>query len=173
MRGNPGEASRLAQRLSALMDQHGQSILHTCFLILKDAHAAEDMAQETFLKAYKALPGFRGEASEKTWLMRIAVNTCRDYLRTAWIRRVDRRVQLEDLPLVHPDSEPFDDTLTQAILRLPKKLRTVVVLYYFSGLTMEEAAEVLGLTRRVVRYRLEQARAALRKDLKEWFYDEG
>lgn len=160
-------------RISIMMKAYGQSILHTCFLILKDAHAAEDATQETFLKAYRALPSFREDASEHTWLMRIAVNTCRDYLRSAWLRRVDRRIPLEDLPITDPDSEPFDDTVTQAILSLPKKLREVIVVYYYSGFTMEQTAQALALSRRTVRYRVEQAKNILKTELKEWYFDEG
>lgn len=173
MRGKQIDPAWAENRIGSLMKAYGQSILHTCFLILKDAHAAEDAAQETFLKAYRALPSFREEASEQTWLTKIAINTCRDVLRSAWMRRVDRRVSLEDLPIAAPDSEPFDDTLTQAILKLPKKLREAVVVYYFSGFTMEQAAQALGLSRRVVRYRLEQAKDILRNELKEWYDDKG
>lgn len=173
MRAKQLDPSWAEHRISVMMHAYGQSILHTCFLILKDAHAAEDAAQDTFLKAYRALSSFREEGSEKAWLMKIAVNTCRDYLRSAWMRRVDRRMPLEDLPIAAPDSEPFDDTLTQAILKLPQKLREVVVMYYFSGFTMEQTARALGLSRWIVRYRLGLAKSILRTELKEWYYDEG
>ena len=54
-------------------------LLRTCYLLLKDAALAEDALQETFVKAWRSYGSYRGEASEKTWLMRIAVNTCRDH----------------------------------------------------------------------------------------------
>ncbi|NLC32409.1 MAG: sigma-70 family RNA polymerase sigma factor [Clostridiales bacterium] len=160
------------QRLTNMMQEYGQSLLHTCFLILHDAHAAEDAVQDTFLKAYRNLDRLRAASNEKAWLMTIAINTCRDYLRTAWLRRVDRRVPLDELPIAAPDSEPFDDTLTQAIMGLPRKLREALVIYYFHQITIAQTAEILGVTERVVGYRLKKAREALRDELKEWYYDE-
>ena len=166
--------SRLSaeQRLTNMMQKYGQSLLHTCFLILHDAHAAEDTVQDTFFKAYKNLNQLRAASSERAWLMSIAVNKCRDYLRTAWLRRVDRRVPLEELSIVAPDSEPFDDTLTQAIMDLPRKLREALVIYYFQQTTITQTAEILGVTERVVSYRLKKAKEILRNELKEWYYDE-
>lgn len=160
------------QRLTDMMREYGQSLLHTCFLILHDAHAAEDAVQDTFLKAYKNLHRLRAASNEKAWLMTIAVNTCRDYLRTAWLRRVDRRVPLEDLPIAAPDSEPFDDTVTQAIMGLPRKLREAFVVYYFQQTTIAQTAEILGVTERIVGYRLKKARDILQDALKEWYYGE-
>lgn len=64
-------------------------LLRTCYLLLKDTALAEDALQETFIKAWRSYGNYRGEASEKTWLMRIAVNSCRDMLRGRWFRHMD------------------------------------------------------------------------------------
>ncbi len=66
------------EMLAQMVAQYEVSLLRTCYMYLRDRELAEDATQEAFLKAYKALPTFRGECSEKTWLMRIAMNTCRD-----------------------------------------------------------------------------------------------
>ena len=84
--------------LTGLVERHRTALVRMCCLCLGDASLAEDAAQETFFKAYRALDSFRGECDEKTWLMRIAINTCRDYHRTAWLRHVDRGTPLEALP---------------------------------------------------------------------------
>ena len=68
-----------------LVAQNQEKLLRTCYLYLRDRQLAEDAVQETFLKAYRSLPAFRGDSSEKTWLMRIAVNTCRDLYRSEWL----------------------------------------------------------------------------------------
>ena len=94
-----------------------------CCAILRDRALAEDAVQETFLKAYKTLDTFRKESSEKTWLMRIAINTCRDFRRSAWFRYLDRRVTPEDLPLAATPAEEDSIALTAAIMRLPQKLQ--------------------------------------------------
>ena len=64
--------------LEQLMNQYGDSLLRLCYLYLKDAALAQDAVQDTFVKAWKKLDTFEGRSSEKTWLCRIAVNTCRD-----------------------------------------------------------------------------------------------
>lgn len=72
-----GPDSLREQRLVRLMDLYERELLGLCSLYLRDIHLAEDAVQETFFKAYQAMEEFRGECGEKTWLTRIAVNTCR------------------------------------------------------------------------------------------------
>ena len=74
------------EMLAHMVAEYEVILLRTCYMYLHDKALAEDATQETFLKAYKALDSFRGESSEKTWLMRIAMNTCRDMKRSAWFR---------------------------------------------------------------------------------------
>ena len=73
-----GPSCNEEERFSQLVSQYQRQLLHMCAMYLHDESTAEDAVQETFLKAYRALPQFRHDCSEKTWLMRIAMNTCRD-----------------------------------------------------------------------------------------------
>lgn len=151
------------------MEQWEVPLLRTCYLLVKDVALAEDAVQDTFVKAWQAHDHFRGEASEKSWLMRIAVNTCRDLRRGKWFRHVDRQVRMGDLP---EPAEPFqweDDTVTRAILALPDGLRQVVTLRYYQGFTAQEVAEILKLSRRTVHYRLEKAERLLKESLEKWY----
>ncbi len=84
--------------LTRLMKNYETDVVRLCFLYLRDLSLAEDAAQETFLKVYRSIGMFRRESSEKTWLMRIAINTCKDIRRGAWFRHVDRSVSLDHLP---------------------------------------------------------------------------
>lgn len=155
--------------LEQAMEQWEVPLLRTCYLLVKDIALAEDAVQDTFVKAWQAHDHFRGEASEKSWLMRIAVNTCRDLRRGKWFRHVDRQVRMEDLP---EPAEPFqweDDTVTRAILALPDGLRQVVTLRYYQGFTVQEAADILKLSRRTVHYRLKKAERLLKESLEEWY----
>ncbi len=147
-------------------------LLRTCCLLLRDAALAEDAVQETFLKAWRAHDDYRREASEKTWLMRIAVNVCRDMLRGGWFRRMDRKVDMADLPEPSAAFSEPDDTVTRAILSLQDGLRQVVVLHYYQGLTIQETADVLRISRRTVHYRLDKAERALRAALEDWYHAE-
>lgn len=161
------------QWLEEVMERWEQSLLRTCYAYLGDVALAEDAVQETFLKAWKGIDRFRGNASEKTWLMRIAINTCKDVRRGAWFRHIDRNVSLDRLP---EGSEPFtetDDTLMRAIMALRPMLKEVVLLCWYQQLTADEAAQALGISRSTVYYRLEQARKQLRKELEAWHDEVG
>ena len=85
----PDQARDPNHELERLVLQYQQPLLRTCFLYLRDRALAEDAVQETFLKAYRSLASFRGECSEKTWLMKIAINTCCDLRRAHRLRRID------------------------------------------------------------------------------------
>ena len=160
------------QWLEAAMAQWEVPLLRTCYLLLRDVALAEDAVQETFLKAWRAHGEYRREASEKTWLMRIAVNTCRDMARSRWLRHIDRRVDMADLPEAAVAFTEPDDAVTRAILSLPDALRQAVTLRYYQGLSIQECADVLHIHRRTVHYRLDKAERALRAALEEWYHAE-
>ena len=101
-----------AQTLNRFAEQYQTELLRMCCLYLRDAELAKDAVQETYLKAYRALDSFRGECAEKTWLLRIAINTCRDMRRSAWFRHIDRRVTPDMLPTAfHPFEEADEEWL--------------------------------------------------------------
>lgn len=150
-------------RLERWMDTYGTQLKRLCCLYLRDAALAEDAVQETFLKAWRGMGRFRGECAEKTWLTRIAVNVCRDLLRTAWLRRLDRRVTPEELPLVAPTRETPD--LARAIGLLPPRDREVILLRYYEQLMPEAIAGLLNMPLNTVKSRLARAKKKLRKML--------
>ena len=91
----PDTATDRDQKLISLVDRYQEPLLRMCCLYLRDRSLAEDAVQETFMKAYRALDSFRGESSEKTWLMRIAMHICCDINRTGWFRFMNRDVTPE------------------------------------------------------------------------------
>lgn len=140
-------------------------LLRLCFIQLQDKSMAEDAVQETFLKAFRAWDSFRGDCSEKTWLTRIAVNTCRDMRRGAWLRHIDRRVTPEMLPeAVLPPTEDHLD-LTLAVMSLPGKFREAIMLYYYQNMDTKEIGDALGIAQSSVSNRLRRGREMLRKKL--------
>ena len=102
------------QRLNRWIEDYSDSIMRTCFLYLSDQTQAEDATQDTWIKAWKHMDDFerKGIVSEKAWLLRIAINTCKDYRRSAWFRHVDRSKALDELPPQLIAVEPEDRTLT-------------------------------------------------------------
>ena len=155
------------QRLEEWITKYGNAILRTCFICLSDAALAEDAMQDTFLKAWHSMGQFEGRngCSEKTWLMRIAMNICHDYRRSKWFRYVDLSKTLEGIPM-HLDAVlPEDRTLLLDILRLPAKCRQVILLYYYQEMTLQEVAQALGISRASVQRRLQKAQGLLKQTL--------
>lgn len=147
------------QELKRLMDAYGGMLTGTCYVILRDYHLAQDVVQETFIKAWRT-DEVRQE-TERAWLMRVAVNGCRDVLRSRWRRWLDRRITPEELSL--PEEAPFEaGELLREVMALPKGEREVVVMHYWNELRPEEIGDVLGISRATVYRRLESARRRLR-----------
>lgn len=148
-----------------LIDAYGDELLRLCLLYLGDRQLAEDAFQETMVKAWRALPGFRGESGAKTWLFHIAVNTCRDMLRSGWMRMRRRSVPLEVMPELAGQEDERLREMTAAVLALPDKYRETVVLFYYKQMKIREIAEALHIPQNSVSSRLRRARAMLQIDM--------
>lgn len=159
----PNTAPNRNQRFEQLVYQYQESVLRTCFLYLCDKTMAEDAVQETFMKVYRSLDTFRGDSSEKTWIMKIAMHICYDMNHSNWFRFVNRHVTPELLP--EHSAEAFDDSdedLALAVMKLPRKLREVILLYYYQGLNVNEIAAALSISHSSVSGRLKRGRAKLK-----------
>lgn len=163
--GDTGAANTAReQRFAKWVADYGTAILRMCMVYLKNTADAEDAAQDTLLKAWHAMEQFerRNNANEKTWLMRIAINTCHDYHRSKWFKHTDLARALEDLPQRYLTVDPQDVTLTLDVMRLREPLKQAVLLYYYQDMTLQEAAEVLGITPSAVHRRLKKAEKLLK-----------
>ena len=155
-----------------LLEQYQVPVLRLCYLVLYDRSLAEDAVQETFFKAWKNYDRFRREADEKTWLTRIAINTCKDMMKSAWMRNTDRFTSPDSLPEGAVPFDEKDDTVTRAVLSLPPKIKEVTLLHWYQGMTLEEMTKVLRLPRSTVNYRLKKAKLMLKKELEDWYYED-
>ena len=160
-----GPDNDMEASIRQMIAEHQAALLRLCYLYLHDVQLAEDAVQETFIKAAKALQHFRGEASIKTWLSRIAIRTCCDMRRSFWFRRVDRRITPDMLPEPAQEAPEEDAALTAAVMNLPVKEREVILLYYYQDMNVNEVADALGVTQPTVSYRLRRAREKLRTEL--------
>lgn len=150
------------EAFTRMVGQYQAALLRMCCLYLSDLTAAEDAVQETFLKAYKHMDSFRSESKERTWLMSIAINTCRDMNRSAWLRHHDRRVTPEELTLSAAPQDEDALALAEAIRRLPSRHRDAILLYYYQDMTIQEVAEALHAAPSTILKRLNQAKDKLR-----------
>ena len=158
------------ETLLRLMTEYEVPLRRMCCVYLRDEQLAADAVQETFLKAYLALDGFRGESSEKTWLMRIAVNVCHSMRRTGWMRFIDRRVTLDKLPEPTINADYSLTELTLDVMRLPQKLLDVVLLHDYQGFTTREIGQMLGIPYQTVISRLKKAHTILQIELEGGTY---
>lgn len=142
---------------------------------VRDADEVQDVAQEAFIKAYRALPNFRGESAFYTWLYRIAINTAKNYLVSRSRRPPGTDVELEDAEyhegggslrdIESPENVLFGAELKvvveRALSALPEDLRTAITLREFDGLSYEDIADVMDCPVGTVRSRIFRAREAI------------
>ena len=149
-----------------LVRRHHDEIAQLVYRLLAWDNEAEDVVQEVFLAAWRALPRFRGEASLSTWLRRIAVNKCRAWkrrwhVRNQWWRHARQTHAEPLLPSaddVQLDGEKFEQ-VRAAVRALPHRDREVIVLHYLEQKAINQVATELGLRRNTVEVRLHRARA--------------
>jgi RNA polymerase sigma-70 factor (ECF subfamily) len=140
---------------------------------------ARDVCQETFLRAFRALPGFRGQAKFSSWLYRIALNLCRDWMRRerrAPVVQVPEDTDAMELAAAVEPSESIEDLVARRDLtrivervmaRLPEEQRTAIVLKEYHGLTFQEIADLVGCPLSTVKTRLYQGLTVLRRELEK------
>ncbi|UVI30820.1 RNA polymerase sigma factor [Paenibacillus spongiae] len=155
-----------------VMEEYAEDVWHYAYFLTKKKEAADDLAQETFVKAFRRLDSFRGEASVRTWLMTIVRNTWYTHRRTAFVRKVVL-VGFNSTKQAMPSAEADymkrmqADHVWQIVLALPVKYREVLILQAHYELTMEEMANLLHLSVTAVKSRLRRARRMAAAALKE------
>lgn len=165
----PASAENAEERLTRLMQTYGSDVLRVCYLYLKDHALAQDAAQTTFVKAWKALSTLREGGTEKAWLMRIAVNTCKTTLRSREYKLYAQSPDMEELPEPSTEDSLPDNTVLLAVMALPEKYREVIMLHYYQGLTSPAIARILALPQATILTRLHRARKLLENQLKGWY----
>lgn len=161
-------AQRGDQRaFEALVRHYDPGLRALAFRLLGDRTRMDDALQEAYVKAFRALPGFRGDSSPGTWLYRIAYNACLDELkRTRAVVDIDT-VRERNLAVDPADAFSVRQTLADALDELAPEDRAVVLLVDAEGFDYRSAAEVLGVPAGTVASRLNRARAALREALRD------
>jgi RNA polymerase sigma-70 factor (ECF subfamily) len=158
-----------------LVIKYQHKIIQLVNRYVKDPSEAQDVAQETFIKAYRALGDFRGDSAFYTWLYRIAINTAKNYLVSRARRSSNYQVDIQDAEAIEnaPQLQGMDtperlllnqeiiDTIKTAIDQLPEEMRTAIMLREFEGMSYEEIAVAMDCPVGTVRSRLFRAREAI------------
>ena len=169
------------EAFNILVREYESKIINIAYGILSDKEEALDASQEVFIRIYKNIDSFKGNASLSTWIYRIAVNICRDGLRkrqrSAKTISIDAPVNDDEQIIDLPDSAPTPEQMTEktevqllvrrAIDELSEEYRTVITLCDIEGLPYDKIAEIIKCPTGTVKSRLNRARAALRRKISE------
>lgn len=162
-----------------LVKKYQHKIIGLISRYIYDHHEAMDVAQEAFIKAYRALPKFRGDSAFYTWLYRIAINTAKNHLVARGRRPPDTDVDAEDAQYFESDSDlrdienpenalykdELEKVINQVLEKLPEDLRVALTLREFEGLSYEEIAKVMDCPVGTVRSRIFRAREAIDNEI--------
>lgn len=172
------EASR-ADAFDYVFNAHHGYIYNLVYLLLRNAQDAEDVTQDVFIRAYKAMPGYKPEqASMRTWLSRFAVNACqshrrRSFLRARWLHPNGDGEEFVDsvdpslwgAPEAQALQSEVRQTVQQVLAKLPLEHRTVLVLHYYFDLPCPEIANIISCPEGTVYSRLHYARRMVQERL--------
>jgi RNA polymerase sigma-70 factor (ECF subfamily) len=161
--------------LEKIMIEHGNDVLYLAFSYVKDRSIAEDLAQEVFLSAYTHLDTFQFNASIKTWLFRITVNRCKDYLKS-WSYKTTIVTNVIEFALGTPREKETvkilidkDEKarLAKMIFSLPLKYREVIYLFYFEEMSLNEITGLLNVNISTLKSRMKRAKEILKKEMEK------
>ncbi|MBU5313036.1 sigma-70 family RNA polymerase sigma factor [Tissierella carlieri] len=163
------------EHFNNLIDKYGTEILRLCYLYLKDYQLAEDACQDTFLKVYSNFHKFNELSTEKTWITKICINTCKNYLRNPW----KRKVKLENRELVQneiSDQEIFDELekseLFSSIMNLKQTYKEIILMYYYQQLSVKEISQILDISESNAFTRLSRVRQFLKDKIGGIIYEQ-
>ena len=158
--------------LDEYITRYGRRLFGLCLKLCETREDAEDLYQETWIKAYKSFERYDSGKEFESWLTSICVNAYRDLLRRQKWKSLFmpfRTNEEKDLALsgIAEPEQPDDSDIREAVNALPEKYRAAVVLYYFNGLDVNKAAQALGIPAGTVKYQLHRARELLKGRLGE------
>jgi len=142
-------------RIARIVRTYQDGLLRLAYAYVRNAHDAEDIAQEVFLAFFRAAPVFDSAEHEKAYLLRVTINRCKNHLKSGWARS---RRPLEDARGVAGEQPP---SVLGAVLSLDEKYRAPIHLHYYEGYSIAEIAQILGLSKRTVDFHIDNAREKL------------
>lgn len=167
-------AEKLDETIHEIIGRYGQEVLQLVYSYVGNKAIAEDLTQEIFIKCYRSLHTYKGQAQLKTWLWRIAINHCKDFLKSWYNRNVistdDHSVadssqkRTVEQSIIQKDD---DAMLAFAVMNLPIIYREVILLHYYEELAIKEISTILDVKANTIKTRLRKAKALLKESLEE------
>jgi RNA polymerase sigma-70 factor (ECF subfamily) len=141
-----------------IFNETKDDIYRLVFRYMKNNHDTDDIVQNVFVKLYKQLGRLKTREHAKRWLIRVAVNECKNHFKSSWVNKI---IPFEEhIDEVEPQNS--NDDVLQAILELPQKYRVVVHLYYYGDYSIKEIAELLKIKESAIQTQLGRAREKLK-----------
>lgn len=158
-----------SEKLEWAMTEYGESLIRLAFTYVKDIHKAEDIIQDVFLKVYANLHQFKGTSSFKTYLYRITINQCKDYLKSWSFKNLfftEKNIEYS-LDSFESTVIRFEENyeLGMKILDLPIKYREVIILHYYQDYSISEIATLLTVSESTIHTRLRRAKQRLKEKI--------
>lgn len=158
-------SKRSNDEMTQLYHRYVQTVYRVCFIYMKNKQDTQDMVQNTFIRLMKDTTKFEGSEHEKAWLIRTAVNLCKDYY---------RKNRATPMDLTHLPEESVSDSydlsgVLEKVLALPAKYKTVIYMYYYEGYTSVQIAKILGEKESTIRSRLHHGRKRLKMEMEAEF----
>ncbi len=149
------------KELEQTIERYSNTLYRLCLLILKNEQDTQDILQETFLKYYKSAPDFKSEEHKRAWLIRVSQNKCKDMLRFSKRHQYVPIEDVEEILEIYQQSGMEDQVDFQCLWEMDPKYKSVIILHYVEGYSMEEVASLLGISLAAARKRLQRGRMYL------------
>lgn len=155
------------QYFSTIYERHSKSLYGVCLLYLKNKHDSEEIVSETFIRLMENTPSFENDRHEKSYLTKIAVNLCKNQLKSGWRKNV-----IHDEDVLMYMTTPVEESIMKEILSLPPKYRVTIYMHYYQGYKAQEIADIMNISLSAVLSRLSRGRKKLKDILVEggFFY---
>ncbi|SHH49075.1 RNA polymerase sigma-70 factor, ECF subfamily [Sporobacter termitidis DSM 10068] len=149
-------------RVVRAIEKYADTVRRVCFVYLKNRDDVEDIFQDVFLQLYRYEKCFDSEDHEKAWLLRVAINKCKDLHKSFFKSRV---CPLDELEITFEDETEHE--IMHAVLALPQKYKDVIYLFYYEGYSVPEISKILGVKDNTIYSHLHRAKLMLREKLED------
>nr|WP_297939460.1 sigma-70 family RNA polymerase sigma factor [uncultured Lachnoclostridium sp.] len=155
------------EKMYEIVEKYSDEILRMSYIYLNNLDAAYEVVQNVFLKVYLNYWQFNGRSTEHTWIFRIVINECKNYLKSAWKTRIVLSNDFSKETFEPQYESNRNEELISIIQSLPAKYKEVILLYYYEELKIREISKILHISQSTVGSRLIKARELLKKEMKE------